>query len=144
MKISSFLDAAAIVVVSIGTLALVMLACALAACVEQTNLTTTGPSSGGSGTVPSSAIGNLRIEPSQFELTNGARATAIVLGSVGGVEVRDFDFTASIAPNASVATIEQISGNVILFKAENPGNTELRVVAGSAEAQATIKVVSGN
>lgn len=116
----------------------------LAACVEQTNLTTTGPSSTGAGSVPSSAIQNLRIEPSQFELANGARATAVVLGSVGGIEVRDFDFTASIAPNASVATIEQITGNVILFKAENPGNTELRVVAGSASAEATIKVVANN
>lgn len=110
---------------------------------EQTTLITTGPTSGGL-TVPSSAISNLRIEPSQFELQNGARATAIVLGSVGGVEVRDFDFTASIAPNASVATIEQITGNVILFRAENPGNSNLRVVAGSAEAEATIKVVAGN
>lgn len=109
------------------------------ACIEQTNLTTTGPS--GAGSIPSSAISNLRIEPSQFELVNGARATAIVIGSVGGVEVRDFDFTASIAPNSSVATIEQITGNVILFRAENPGNTELRVVAGSAEAEATIKVI---
>lgn len=112
----------------------------LVACVEQTNLTTTGPSAGGFGSVPSSAISNLRIEPSQFELANGDRATAIVLGSVGGVEVRDFEFTASIAPNASVATIEQITGNVILFKAENPGNTELRVVAGSSEAEASIRV----
>lgn len=112
----------------------------LAQCIEQTNFTTTGPSPG-AGTVPSSAISNLRIEPSQFELQNGARATAIVIGSVGGVEVRDFDFTASIAPNSSVATIEQISGNVILFRAENPGNTELRVVAGSSEAEASIRVV---
>ena len=116
----------------------------LVGCVEQTNLTTTGPSSGGFGSVPSSAISNLRIEPSQFELQNGARATAIVLGSVGGVEVRDFDFVASIAPNASVATIEQITGNVILFRAENPGNTELRVVAGSASAEATIRVLAAN
>ncbi len=123
-------------------LALILLSLG-AACVEQTNLTTTGPS-GGLGSVPSSAISNLRIEPSQFELANGARATAIVIGSVGGVEVRDFDFTASIAPNSSVATIEQISGNVILFRAENPGNTELRVVAGPAEAEATIRVVASN
>lgn len=113
----------------------------VAACIEQTNLTTTGPTAGGFGSVPSSTIENLRIEPSQFELVNGARATAIVIGEVGGVEVRDFDFTASIAPNSSVATIEQISGNVILFRAENPGNTELRVVAGRAEAEASIKVV---
>lgn len=112
------------------------------ACVTNFNQTG-GPTSPGSS-VPSSAISNLRIEPSQFELTNGARATAIVIGSVGGVEVRDFDFIASIAPNASVATIEQITGNVILFRAENPGNTELRVVAGSAEAEATIKVVAAN
>lgn len=110
-------------------------------CIEQTTLTTSAGPLGGVGAVPSSSIDNLRIEPSQFELVNGSRATAVVIGSVGGVEVRDFDFTASIAPNASVATIEQVSGNVILFKAENPGNTELRVVAGSSEAEATIRVV---
>lgn len=129
------------VAAALAVFALVVVPFGLVGCIEQTNLTTTGPTGGGLGSVPSSAIGNLRIEPSQFELANGDRATAIVLGSVGGVEVRDFDFTASIAPNASVATIEQITGNVILFKAENPGNTELRVVAGSSEAEASIRVV---
>lgn len=117
-----------------------LLLLAAAACIEQTNLTTTGPS-GGLGTLPGSAIGNLRIEPSQFELVNGQQATAIVVGQVGGVEVRDFDFTASIGPNSTIATIVQISGNVILFKAENPGNTALRVTAGSSEAEANIRVV---
>ncbi len=114
-----------------------------AACIEQTNFTTTGPS-GGLGSVPSSTIDNLRIEPSQFELVNGATATAIVIGQVGGVEVRDFDFVASIGPNSSIATIVQISGNVVLFKAENPGNTALRVVAGRSEALANIRVVASN
>jgi len=109
------------------------------ACIEQTNLTSTGPS--GLGTVPSSTIDNLRIEPSQFELTNGQQATAIVIGEVGGVEVRDFDFTASIGPNSTIATILQVTGNVIVFKAENPGNTALRVVAGRSEAEANIRVV---
>ena len=109
-------------------------------CIEQTNFTTTGPS-GGVSSVPSSAIGNLRIEPNQFELVNGQQATATVIGSVGGVEVRDFDFTPSIGPNSTIATIVQVTGNVIVFKAENPGNTALRVVAGSSEAEANIRVV---
>lgn len=113
---------------------------AAAACIEQTNFTTTGPS-GGFGKLPGSTIDNLRIEPSQFELVNGQQATALVVGQVGGVEVRDFDFTASIGPNSTIATIIQVSGNVILFKAENPGNTALRVVAGSSEAEANIRVV---
>lgn len=110
------------------------------ACIEQTNLTATGPS-GGLGTLPGSTIDNLRIEPSQFELVNGQQATAIVVGQVGGVEVRDFDFTASIGPNSTIATILQVTGNVVVFKAENPGNTALRVVAGRSEAEANIRVV---
>lgn len=113
-------------------------------CIEQTNLTSTGPTGGLGGSVSSSAIENLRILPSQFELANGERATAVVVGSIGGVEVRDFDFVATIAPNRSVATIESIAGNVIVFKAENPGNTELRVTAGRAEAEATIRVLAAN
>ena len=116
---------------------------ALQSCIEQTNLTTTGPS-GGLGTLPGSTIDNLRIEPSQFELLNGQQATAIVVGQVGGVEVRDFDFTASIGPNSTIATIQQVTGNVIVFKAENPGNTALRVVAGRSDAEANIRVVSAN
>ena len=113
------------------------------ACIEQTNLTTTGPS-GGLGTLPGSTIDNLRIEPSQFELANGQQATAIVVGQVGGVEVRDFDFTASIGPNSTIATIQQVTGNVIVFKAENPGNTALRVVAGRSDAEANIRVIAAN
>lgn len=113
----------------------------LISCIEQTNLTSTGPSGGVGGSVPSSTIDRLRLEPNQLELANGQRATVTVLGSVGGIEVRDFDFTASIGPNASVATIASMSGNVVIVKAENPGNTELRVVAGSSEAEASIRVV---
>ncbi|MGH7259965.1 MAG: hypothetical protein ACREI9_04705 [Nitrospiraceae bacterium] len=113
------------------------------ACIEQTNLTLSGPS-GGFGAVASSTIENLRVEPSQFELVNGQQATAFVLGRVGGVEVRDFDFTASIGPNSTIATIVQVSGNVVVFKAENPGNAALRIVAGSSSAEANIKVVPSN
>lgn len=116
----------------------------LAACIEQTNLTSTGPSGGGLGPLPGSTIDRLRIEPSQFELTNGQQATAIVIGEVGGVEVRDFDFTASIGPNTRVATILQVTGNVILFKGENPGDTALRITAGRSEAEANIRVVPGD
>lgn len=113
------------------------------ACIEQTNLTSTG-ATGGFGNVPGNMISNLRILPSQFELTNGQQATAQVIGSVGGAEVRDFEFTASIGPNSTIATIIQITGNVILLKAENPGNTALRVVAGDAEVEANIRVVKAD
>lgn len=120
-----------------------LLALALTACVEQTNLTTTSPTGIG-GSVPSSSIDRLRIEPDQFELVNGQQVTATVLGSVGGVEVRDFDFTASIGPNTTIATIVSVTGNVVVIKGENPGNTALRVVAGSSEAEASIRVVEAN
>ena len=114
-------------------------------CADQTNITVTSPTGGlAGGGALSSAIENLRIQPSQFELLNGQQATATVTGSVAGLEVRDFDFTASIGPNSAVATIVQISGNVIVLKAENPGNTALRVVAGGSEAEASIRVLPAN
>lgn len=113
-------------------------------CVENNTNLFVGPDSPVGGVGGSSAIDALRIEPNQFELANGDIVSAVVVGSVGGVEVRDFDFIASIAPDQSVATIQSQTGNVITFKAESPGSTFLRVSAGSSTAEAPIRVVAAN
>lgn len=117
---------------------------AFVGCVDQTNFTATGPSGGFGGGTPGAVLDGLRIEPSQFELTNGSQAVATVVATVGGSRVTIQDLTVSVSPNGDVATIISVTENVILFKAENPGNTNLVVSAGDLQAQATIRVISAN
>lgn len=114
----------------------------LAGCTENFLLNTSGT---GPGSGLDSAITALTISPNQFEMTNGQRASAVVRAFAGALEVTDFRFEAVMSPNQNVATIESVNGNVVLFKAENKGETHLVItVRPGVEARAPVKVVAAD
>lgn len=116
----------------------------LTGCTENFLLNSTGSGGDGSGLLDS-AITNVTIEPSQFEMVNGDQATARVRAFAGGFEIRDFTFTASIVPNQSIVTILETDENSVRFKAENPGFTNLNItVRPGIGATAQVRVVAAS